>query len=157
MSPDRCEGCLSKAELIAELEAKLAATERWGCEVCGHVRGQQQTGPRNPWRIKYERVERLAEAAREYVALWKRVHEGPEATEEEHAYMGYVQGALFAAVGEQKSPWSDHRPFPCTYRVGGCDHEACLRARINAAFERVQCRDCVWGLACSKHRKGDLK
>ena len=28
-----------------------------GCEVCGHVRGHQQTGPRSPWQIRIERLE----------------------------------------------------------------------------------------------------
>ena len=34
-----------------------------GCEVCGHVKGQQQTGPRSPWRIRAEQAERERDAA----------------------------------------------------------------------------------------------
>lgn len=49
------------------------------------------------------------------------------------------------------------RPFPCTYRVGGCGHGACRRERAEAAIERASCRDCVWGRACAKHQKGDLR
>jgi hypothetical protein len=61
---------LAEAARAATPPPALAAPE--GCEVCGHAKGQQQTGPRSEWRIKYEIA---VEAGR---ALWHDCqHDGP--------------------------------------------------------------------------------
>lgn len=55
------------------------------CEVCGHVNGQQTTGPRSEWRVRYEAlaarlsfVRALVEAVQdaERTSDWSRTEEG---------------------------------------------------------------------------------
>ncbi len=67
-----CSRCRLVAALPAAREAlkRVAAPE--GCEVCGHHKGAQQTGPRNP---------RLEQATRD-VAYWRKRAESAEALAE---------------------------------------------------------------------------
>ena len=48
-------GCLrSHHEVITTALDALDAAEARVCEVCGHIKGQQSTGPRSEWRARYE-------------------------------------------------------------------------------------------------------
>lgn len=60
---------------IAQALAALPVPACEGCEVCGHVRGQQQTGPRSPTRIKLEQAEAHAATLPRLAELGESAHD----------------------------------------------------------------------------------
>jgi hypothetical protein len=53
--------------------ALMAEVRGEGCEVCGHKKGQQQTGPRNKWQIQTETLQRENLALKEAVTLRQEI------------------------------------------------------------------------------------
>ena len=82
-----------QAHALREENARLKAQ---GCEVCGHVRGAQQTGPRSPWYDRCKALESDNAALRAVVEAAKVLM----AHQWQHAYADGIGGCQAMSLSD---------------------------------------------------------